>query len=167
MSGLPVLFSFFMRKDAAKEKKKKKKGFVYKPTPDEVEADEHNCISLIANILRSTSGVNFDRVFYKFKENSFEKIDRLIELHKYYTDKVRNAPEDDENDGFFTLQLIDFVIIFLHNLDDYELNEHMGMLMNINGIEKEDVLRVSQSYTKTFEVKEESSPKDDKTCKLF
>lgn len=160
MSGLPFLFSFFMRKEATAGKKKKKKGFVYKQSRDEEEEDEHYSVSLIVNIfriLKKAGGVNFDRVFYKFKENSFEKIDRLIELHKYYTEKVKNTPEDqdDANDGFYTLQLIDYVITLLMSVDDYDLNAHLKMLMNINNIEKDDVYKISESYTKTFEPEEE------------
>ncbi len=31
-----------------------------------------------------TKGVNLDRIMNKFRENDYEKIDRLFELHKYY-----------------------------------------------------------------------------------
>ncbi|CAI2370204.1 unnamed protein product [Moneuplotes crassus] len=151
MSGLPVLFSFFMRKDS---QKKKKKAYVYKQDQDEIEEDEQSCISLISNLLRITKGVEFDRVFYKFKENKFEKIDRLIELHKYYTNKVRTTPEEEEDDGYFTLQIIDFVIIFLINLKDFDIEDHFKLLLEMHGINKIDIQKVSMAYTKTFGLEE-------------
>jgi hypothetical protein len=44
MSGLPLLFAFFMKKDSG-HKKSKKKGFmykfVYKQDQDDIEEDEH------------------------------------------------------------------------------------------------------------------------------
>lgn len=93
LGGLPVLFSFFMKKDAG-EKKRKKKDVVIKKSQDEVEEDDFYCLSLITNILICVSGVNFDRSFYKFKENSFEKLERLVELYKYYLQKVRSNKQD-------------------------------------------------------------------------
>jgi len=159
MSGLPLVFSFFMMKDKSSSKKKKKKEFIYKPDQEETEEDEHNSLSLISNILRTTTSVVFDRVFYKFKENTFEKVDRLIDLHKYYATKLRST-ESDENDGFMTLQLVDFIITFLHNLDDFDLNDHIQKMMGIHSIDKNDVHKVSQTYTKTFGIEEEpDSPK--------
>jgi hypothetical protein len=40
MSGLPLLFGFFMKKDSG-HKKSKKKGFVNKQDQDDIEEDEH------------------------------------------------------------------------------------------------------------------------------
>jgi uncharacterized protein YozE (UPF0346 family) len=58
-------------------------------------------------LLRCTTEVHFDRVFYKFRENEFEKVERLIEMHKYYTQKLgdfdilnMHALSDDQV-GFF------------------------------------------------------------------
>ena len=72
-------------------------------------------------------------MFYKFKENNFEKLDRLIDLHKYYTQKVRTTPEGEE-DGYFTLQIVDFLITFLGNLTDFDLNDHLKMMLDMQGI---------------------------------
>jgi hypothetical protein len=60
--GLPILFSYFMQKSKSKKTE---------------EIDQNNTLAIIANIAYCTSkgasGVSFDRLFYKFKENSFEK----------------------------------------------------------------------------------------------
>jgi len=40
MSGLPLLFSFFMKKDSSQKKSKKKKVYIYKQDQDEIEEDE-------------------------------------------------------------------------------------------------------------------------------
>ena len=115
---------------------------------------------MISNLLRTTSKTKFDRVFYKFKENNFEKLDRLIELHKYYTEKVKNTPEYDENDpeaeddGYFTLQVVDFLIIFLNNLSDFDINDHLSQMISMNGIDKMDIQRVYQSYARSFGIED-------------
>jgi hypothetical protein len=103
--------------------------------------------------LRTAQGVVFDRVFYKFKENNFEKVDRLIELYNFYTNKVRTT-EDDENDGFYTLQLISFTINFLYKLDDFDLNSHFNLLLNMHDLAISDIQKISLSYTKTFGLEE-------------
>lgn len=100
----------------------------------------------------------FDRVFYKFKESNFEKIDRLIELYKFYTHKV-STTEDDENDGFFTLQLISFVINFLYKLDDFDLNSHLNLMLNMHNLVIADIQKISLSYTKAFGL-EENEPEE-------
>ena len=110
----------------------------------------YSALNLIWTLLRLTNGVYFDRVFFKFKENNYEKANRLLELHKFYTQKVASAPDDEEDDGFFTLQLIDFVIVFLLNLEDDELGPHLQRVFELNNIDVPDLKKIAQSYIKTF-----------------
>lgn len=96
-------------------------------------ADEHeeHVISIIASMLHNCKGGQRQRLVSKFTENDFEKVERLMELHLKYLDKVnaveaeigRSTTTDadtDESDatylkrlagGLFTLQLIDYVVL--------------------------------------------------------
>lgn len=88
-------------------------------------------------MLRNTKGSQKQRLLLKFVENDFEKVDRLMELHLKYLEKVekidkeiddqknfkRPDAEDDVEDGeeanylkrlsggLFTLQLIDYIVL--------------------------------------------------------
>ena len=114
MLGLPLLFSFYMKKESIEKKKKSKKLFVYKQSKDEEEEDDYHWLSILANMLLCCTKVNFDRWFYKFIENSFEKTERLIELYKQYLIWIREEQEEnDDNTRYQTLQIISFILIFL------------------------------------------------------
>ncbi|CAF0903464.1 unnamed protein product [Adineta ricciae] len=89
--------------------------------------NEEHVISCVASLVRNCTGDNRQRVFNKFTESDHEKVDRIMELHFQYYDRVKAASnnieqEDDEEDedeaylrrldaGLFTLQLIDYIII--------------------------------------------------------
>jgi len=45
-------------------------------------------ISIIANMLRNCRGTQRQRLMTKFIENDMEKVDRLMELHFKYMEKV-------------------------------------------------------------------------------
>lgn len=45
-------------------------------------------ISIIANMLRNCRGTQRQRLMTKFSENDMEKVDRLMELHFKYMEKV-------------------------------------------------------------------------------
>lgn len=77
-------------------------------------------------MLKHCRGAQRARLVAKFTENDHEKVDRLMELHFKYHDKVRtidqeidNEEEDDEEEiylkrlegGLFTLQLIDYIML--------------------------------------------------------
>jgi beta-catenin-like protein 1 len=51
---------------------------------------EHVC-SVIANMLRNCRGGQRTRLLTKFAENDHEKVDRLLELHFKYLEKVEKA----------------------------------------------------------------------------
>merc|ERR1719399_9112 len=78
-TGLPVLFSMFMRK-GPKEKSKSKLR----------EVEEH-VASVIQSLCRYCTGTAVARVLNKFCEDSFGKLERLLEMHEEYTVSVREA----------------------------------------------------------------------------
>lgn len=46
-------------------------------------------VSIIANMLRNCRGTQRQRLMTKFAENDMEKVDRLLELHFKYMEKVK------------------------------------------------------------------------------
>jgi len=111
--GLRTIFPLFMKTPTKNRKKL-------------VTAEEHeeHVVSIIASMLRNCKGQQRQRLLSKFIENDYEKIDRLMELHFKYLEKVeeveKNAKEDDDeeetllkrlNGGLFTLQLVDYILL--------------------------------------------------------
>ena len=76
--GLGSLFPAFM-----KTPKGVKKG-------TGTEEQEEHVTSIIASLFRHVSGGGRDRLVSKFVENDHEKVDRLLELHLKYKNKVMN-----------------------------------------------------------------------------
>lgn len=126
--ALRTLFPLFMKTP----KKNKKRSLSTE------EYEEHLC-SIISSMLRNTKGSQKQRLLAKFVENDFEKVDRLMELHLKYLEKVHNIDkeieseknnEEEEEDedieeanylkrlsgGLFTLQLVDYIILGKSNL---------------------------------------------------
>ncbi|VDM98064.1 unnamed protein product [Thelazia callipaeda] len=75
--GLRTIFPLFMRTPSKKKRKDS--------TPDEHE--EHVC-SVLASLLRSCNDEGRNRIFSKFCEHEFEKVDRAIELVLKYQERV-------------------------------------------------------------------------------
>uniref|UniRef100_A0A8D8S450 Beta-catenin-like protein 1 n=1 Tax=Cacopsylla melanoneura TaxID=428564 RepID=A0A8D8S450_9HEMI len=76
--GLRTIFPLFMKTP----KKNRRKILT-------IEEHEEHVVSIIANMLRNCSGPQRQRLLSKFTENDHEKVDRLLELHFKYLDKVR------------------------------------------------------------------------------
>nr|CAG4643843.1 EOG090X03ST [Lepidurus arcticus] len=118
--GLRTLFPIFMKTP----KKHQRKGM-------SAEEFEEHCIAVAASLLRLCTGSQRQRVLQKYLENDLEKVDRCIELHFKYWEKVEavdakikadnGGQEDDEDEdenymrrldgGLFTLQRIDYMIL--------------------------------------------------------
>ena len=50
--------------------------------------------------------------------------------------------EDEEDNSFLTLQLIDYILHSLHKMDDFEVNEHIKKLVNLNDLNLSDIQQV-------------------------
>lgn len=116
--GLRTIFPLFMK--TPKRNKKRSLG---------IDEHEEHVASIISSMLRNCKGPQRQRLLSKFSENDFEKVDRLVELHLKYLEKVDATDADIENDGtideddedarylkrlsggLFTLQLIDYIIL--------------------------------------------------------
>lgn len=51
-------------------------------------------ISIIASMLRNCKGQQRQRLLSKFTENDYEKVDRLMELHFKYLEKVEEVEKN-------------------------------------------------------------------------
>ncbi|XP_052888915.1 beta-catenin-like protein 1 isoform X1 [Anopheles moucheti] len=151
--GLRTIFPLFM-----KTPKRSKKRLL--------STDEHeeHIVSIIASMLRNCKGSQRQRLLSKFTENEFEKVERLMELHRKYLDKVETMDreidqemqideDDEQNDdvvyvkrlsgGLFTLQLVDYVILEISCTDVVKqrvlkiLNLHNGSMKMIRNIMRE------------------------------
>ncbi len=54
-------------------------------------------LSIISSMLRHCHGTQRQRLMSKFTENDHEKVDRLLELHFKYLDKVEIVDKEVEN----------------------------------------------------------------------
>lgn len=90
--GLRTIFPLFM-----KTPKRNKKRIL--------STDEHeeHVASIISSMLRNCKGPQRQRMLSKFSENDFEKVDRLVELHLKYSEKV-DAIDNDLENGYVDAQ---------------------------------------------------------------
>jgi len=160
--GLKVLFAIFM-----------KKGPKTKIKAEATESEEH-VVSIIQSLSRYCTGTPVARVLNKFMENSFEKLERLLELHEEYNRSVQEADkardeglaqtidrelEVNEEDqlfldrcdaGLFTLQQVDLVLIRLVNMGNRQASDEVGKLMDAKGVKIEEVQHVVLEYCKNL-----------------
>lgn len=131
--GLRTIFPLYM-----KTPKKSKKRVI------SVETHEEHVCSIIASMLRNCKGPQRQRLLSKFTENDFEKVERLLELHLKYLEKVDavDAEIDDEQEeedavylkrlagGLFTLQLIDYIVLEICAASD-SIKQHVVKILNL------------------------------------
>lgn len=131
--GLRTIFPLFMTTP-----KKSKKRLI------SIEAHEEHVASIIASMLRNCKGSQRQRLLSKFTENEFEKVERLLELHLKYMDKVdaidAEIDEDNEDEesiylkrlsgGLFTLQLIDYIILEICATSE-PIKQHVVKILNL------------------------------------
>jgi beta-catenin-like protein 1 len=166
--GLRTLFPLFMKTP----KKNKKRSLSTE------EYEEHLC-SIISSMLRNTKGGQKQRLLAKFVENDFEKVDRLMELHLKYLDKVhsidreienqkKNQDEEDEDEdieeanylkrlsgGLFTLQLVDYVILeIVISPDGQKIKERIQKILNLRGANLHTIKEVMREYVGNLQTSE-------------
>jgi len=157
--GLRSLFPLFMKTP----KKTKRKGLT---AP---EFEEH-IISILAGILQHvTAGQLKSRIMIKFEENNFEKVERLIELHFKYEDKVRavdrviqadlaadsESLDEDEvylrrlDSGLFSLQLLDYILLEVC-ASNPNVREKVAKLLQLRQSSFESVAKIVKEYGKNL-----------------
>lgn len=158
--GLRTLFPLFMKTP----KKNKMRSL------SSEEYEEHLC-SIISSMLRNTKGSQKQRLLSKFVENDFEKVDRLMELHLKYLEKVQNIDReierqkqssdedmevDDEEEanymkrlsgGLFTLQIVDYIILeIVISPDGTKIKERIHKILNLRGATLQTIKDIMREY---------------------
>ncbi|CRK91872.1 CLUMA_CG005493, isoform A [Clunio marinus] len=161
--GLRTIFPLFM-----KTPKKNKQRLL-----SSEEFEEHVC-SIISSMLRNTKGSQKQRLLSKFVENDFEKVDRLMELHLKYLEKVEKIDreiedskrfkkpgdnnDEDEDDqegnymkrlsgGLFTLQLVDYIVLEIAiSPDGPKIKQRLQQILNLRGSSLKVIKDVMREY---------------------
>lgn len=159
--GLRTIFPLYMKTP----KKNKQRSL------SSEEFEEHVC-SVISSMLRNTKGSQKQRLLSKFVENDFEKVDRLMELHLKYLEKVETIDreieeqklfkrpgvideEDDEDanylkrlsGGLFTLQLVDYIILETAiSPDGPKIKQRIQQILNLRGSSLKVIKDVMREY---------------------
>ena len=134
-----------------------------------MEDSEVNCISIISNLCKFSQGVERDRLTYKFRENNYEKCERLIEFYVKYSKKAKEAlsltqnKDDDEaesnkfDNGLFTLQTINFIIgFFLGDIKQDDITKYFYSLFPLYDFEinklVESLVELSKNLGEDLEI---------------
>lgn len=148
--GLRTIFPLFM-----KTPKKNRKRIL------SAEEHEEHVTSIIASMLRNCRGSQRQRLISKFTENDHEKVDRLLELHFKYLDKVEaidsaidESAEEDEDavylkrleGGLFTLQLVDYIIVDVCAAGPASIKQRVMQILNLRGASLKTIRHVMREY---------------------
>ncbi|KAG8232430.1 hypothetical protein J437_LFUL012861 [Ladona fulva] len=160
--GLRTIFPLFMKTP----KKSKRRTLT-------VEEHEEHVVSIISSMLRNCRGPQRQRLLNKFTENDHEKVDRLLELHFKYLEKVeqvdnmlemqRKSKEDSDDDeeerdeanylqrlegGLFTLQLVDYIILEICSGGGGppSVKQRVTQILNLRGGSLKTIRHVMREY---------------------
>jgi beta-catenin-like protein 1 len=152
--GLKTLFSVFM---------KKSKGV----KAHEEKEDEEHAVCCITHLLKTVSGEERKRLLHKFIEDDHAKVDRLVELHLNYTQRVSgitisgygNDEEDAANAaylerldaGLYVLQLTDFILATVATEGRRSARERVHMLMELRDIPMSRICDTLKEYMENLE----------------
>lgn len=171
--GLKFLFSIFMKKARPSQQKKRNKA--------QEKQDEEHAVSIINSLCRGCSGIATARVLNKFMENQCEKLERLLELHDAYQARIdaflakREEGEKDEDaddltkqleideeerkyldacdQGLFTLQQIDSIIVRLVNMGNALVTKRLVDLLNMKSIDTMQIHKVVTEFAEHMDEK--------------
>lgn len=124
-------------------------------------------------MLRNCRGSQRQRLISKFTENDHEKVDRLLELHFKYLEKVeeidnqieqekQQKEQDGENDsdedddeanylkrlenGLFTLQLVDYIILEVSCGGPPSIKQRVSQILNLRAASLKTIRHVMREY---------------------
>jgi len=168
--GLRTIFPLFMKPP----KGNKRSG------ETRAENEEH-VISCIASLIRNCTSSNRQRVLNKFTENDHEKVDRLMELHFQYFERVQSAndnisrdDEDDDEDeiylrrldaGLFTLQLIDYIIVEIASTTTNisSIRQRVMQILNLRNSSPDRIKAIVREYANNLGSTKKSNGVDHTT----
>lgn len=127
-----------------------------------VDQHEEHVVSIISSMLRNCQGSQRQRLLAKFTENDLEKVDRLLELHFKYMDRVDRTEKNMENDnddldedaqylerlsgGLFTLQLIDRIILEVCTAGPPAVKQRVQRVLSLRGGSLKIIRHVMREY---------------------
>lgn len=127
-----------------------------------VDEHEEHVVSIIASMLRNCQGSQRQRLLAKFTENDLEKVDRLLELHFKYMDKVDRTEKEMEQEqeelnddaqylmrlsnGLFTLQLIDRIILEVCTAGPAAIKQRVQRVLSLRGGSLKIIRHVMREY---------------------
>lgn len=158
--GLRTIFPLFMKTPS--------KG---RAGPSPAELEEH-ITNIIASLLRNCQATQRQRLLSKFTENDHEKVERLLELHFKYLDKVRlidteieqekqrlkrrgeDVDEELEDEfyirrldaGLFTLQLVDYVMLEISATGAPTIKQRIMQILNMRGGSVKSIRSIMREY---------------------
>lgn len=155
--GLRTIFPLFM-----KTPKKNRKKIIT------VEEHEEHVLSIICSMMKNCKGAQRQRLLSKFTENDHEKVDRLLELHFKYLEKVEEVTREIEENqrldheemdeeesylkrlegGLFTLQLIDYIL--LEVCANTTIKQRVVQITNLRGGSLKTIRNVMREYASNF-----------------
>lgn len=149
--GLRTIFPLFMKTPG----KHGKKGL----TKDQ---HEEHVISIITSLLRNCRPNQRTRLINKFTENDHEKVDRLLELHFKYLEKVlatnleeqaktENLDEDELylrrlDGGLFTLQLVDYIMLDVCATGPPSIKRRVLKILNLRNASVKTIKNIMREY---------------------
>ena len=152
--GLRTIFPLFMKTP----KKQKRKGV-------SVEQHEEHVVAVVASLLKNCKGSQKQRILSKFIEADHEKVERLMELHFKYMDRLsfteerlRRSQDLDEdevylerlNGGLYTLQLIDYVIVDASANGAASVKQRVHQILNQRKASVKAIRNVIREYAGTL-----------------
>jgi len=171
--GLKVLFAMFMKKGPRVK------------TKAAVRENEEHVVSVLQSLCRYCTGIAVARLLNKFTENSFEKLERLLEMHEEYAASVRDQDQkrlhgemeqidrelevDDEEQlyldrcdaGLFTLQQVGVVIVRLANMGNRQVAEEMSKLLDMKGVPLQAVSDTVWEYCRHLDLEAAKGEADE------
>lgn len=155
LNGLKTLFAAFMKGKPRKRYKQEQADF------------EEHINSIMVQLFMNLHDVALQRFVNKFRENDYEKIERLAELHGKYIALIETADKHERrrrlqgghepetaveryernlDNGLFTLQNVDLTIGFVSTSGDSEMRSRVEEVMNRQDMDLEDVKPILREY---------------------
>lgn len=174
--GLRTIFPLFMKTPS----KHGNKGL----TKDQ---HEEHVISIITSLLRNCRPNQRSRLISKFTENDHEKVDRLLELHFKYLEKVlatnysleeqakaENLNEDEQHlrrldGGLFTLQLVDYIMLDVCSTGPPSIKRRVLKILNLRNASVKTIKNIMREYASNLgdSNTEEQAEEQDKILDLL
>ncbi|RXG69306.1 Beta-catenin-like protein 1 [Armadillidium vulgare] len=193
--GLRTIFPLFMKtprkhgaKGLSKEQVKCEIGKAEHNSVFIIELHEEHVISIISWLLKNSKSNQRQRLINKFTENDHEKVDRLLELHFKYLEKVlatntaleeqaraENLEEDEMylrrlDGGLFTLQLVDYVMLDICATGPPSIKRRVLKILNVRNASIKTIKNVIREYASNLgeeKASEEITEEQDRILDLL